>query len=189
MNDIIVDYCNQTRGCISKLEHQKDKILEIVDILRNSRTIFTAGNGGSAATASHMANDLQKICGLRAICLTDNTPLVTAWANDTYYDEIFVRQLEVLCNDQTHFEGEPNETIILLSGSGNSKNILRAASWGVENGKHVIAFIGQDGGQLRMMKNIKKIYIESDMLHTEDWHLVLNHLIARLIEYANRLDR
>ena len=78
-------------------------------------------------------------------------------------------------------EEHPNETIIILSGSGNSENLVRLAEWGKDNGKYVIAFLGTDGGRIGMMKDIMKIQINSDQLHTEDWHLMLEHLICELI--------
>ena len=105
------------------------EILErIIDTLKDARNrgslVFIMGNGGSAATASHMVCDLSKTTigsgtrRLRVVPLTDNMPLVTAWANDTGYENIFVQQLESLASQ--------GDVVIAISGSGRSENVLRA---------------------------------------------------------------
>lgn len=170
----IDNYFKSLRMSIDSLESYRNEIITISNILSNSDSIYICGNGGSAAMASHMANDLQKIGHLRAISLSDNVPLITAWSNDTKYEDIFVRQLERLSLTGL-------ETIILISGSGDSKNLINAANWGLDHKKTVIAFIGMNGGELGKM-DIIKIHIESDMLQSENWHCILDHLIARILE-------
>jgi len=179
---IITDYFNNARRYSNTLENQKEEIIKIANIIKKSNTIFICGNGGSSAMASHMANDFQKVCGLRAICLTDNIPLITAWSNDDSYDNIFERQLETL----SLINGNKlNDTIILITGSGNSENLIKAAKWSLKYNRYVIAFIGLNGGKLFKMGGINKIHIQSDMYHTENWHCMLDHLLVILIGNEN----
>lgn len=170
----IEQYLNEANINNIKLIQQGEKIIEIAKLIKDSNTIFIAGNGGSAATASHFANDLQKICGKRAFCLTDNIPLVTAYSNDCGYETIFEEQLQTLCDE--------DDTIIIISGSGDSINIYNTID---SICKNKIAFIGMNGGNIlgnEKYGGIKTIHIESDMLHSEDWHLTLCHLITTLIK-------
>lgn len=123
----------------------------VVDLLRAARdrggTIYIAGNGGSAATASHWANDLgkaTKIAGrgwIRVMCLSDNTPWLTALANDEGYERAFAGQLE-------NFAG-PGDVFIAISASGNSPNLVHAADLSNERGLVTIALLGFDGGALK----------------------------------------
>ncbi|GAH00278.1 unnamed protein product, partial [marine sediment metagenome] len=123
------DYFQDFRMLLDMAEDKLiDTLDEIIPILYEARdahrTIFIIGNGGSAATASHFAGDLSKatICDgfprFKAISLTDNIPSIMAWANDKDYDDIFVEQLKNFM--------EPEDIIIGISGSGNSKNIIKA---------------------------------------------------------------
>lgn len=126
-------------------------IIRIVDRLRVARdagrTIFIAGNGGSAATASHWVNDLAKATrssgrrAFRVIGLVDNVSWLTALANDEGYDRIFAGQLENFV--------EPGDVLAVISASGNSPNVLRAVDAARASGAITIGFVGFDGGQLR----------------------------------------
>ena len=174
MKTKIDKYLDDSRKYISKLRRHFKELLEIADILKHSEVIYICGNGGSAATASHMVNDFQKMCGLKAMCLNDNVPLLTAWTNDNSYDVAFMRQLENMANE--------DDVLIVLSGSGNSKNLFNAVAYANSIGMKTIALLGTDGGRLK--KNIKTdvcLHIESDQLHAEDWHLMLDHLLCELI--------
>ena len=172
----IEQYLNESNINNIKLIQQWDKIIEIADIIKNSNQVFLCGNGGSSSTASHFTNDLQKMCGLKAFCLTDNVPVITAYANDSSYDYIFEYQLQTLASK--------NDTLIVISGSGNSQNIYNAVIEAIWHDMNIITFVGMDGGKL--MKNITEginyVHIESDMQHSEDWHLTLCHLIVALIK-------
>jgi D-sedoheptulose 7-phosphate isomerase len=128
-----------------------DAIARIVGLLRAARdggaTIYIAGNGGSAATASHWANDLGKATksagrgSIRVMCLSDNTPWLTALANDEGYERVFAGQLE-------NFAG-PGDLLIVISASGNSPNLVQAVDLANERELITIAFLGFDGGVLR----------------------------------------
>lgn len=126
-------------------------ILRIVERFRVARdagrTIFIAGNGGSAATASHWVNDLGKATKrsgqrpLRVMGLADNVSWLTALANDEGYDRVFAGQLENFV--------EPGDVLAVISASGNSPNVLRAVDAARAAGAITVAFVGFDGGQLR----------------------------------------
>ena len=111
-----------------------------------NHAIFTCGNGGSAATASHLAQDLSKgtilpgILCLRATCLCDSVSSITAWANDEGYKHVFSEQLRV--------HGQQGDVLIAISGSGKSKSILSAVKVAHELGMRTWGITGFDGGKL-----------------------------------------
>ena len=153
------------------------------DCKKNGNTLFFCGNGGSSSTASHLAQDFQKMCGIKTYCLSDSTPLVTAWSNDNCFSCIFEKQLEALL--------KPNDVLMVFSGSGNSKNIVHAVFYTLQNGAKVIALIGETGGKIKEIYEKLKdessfdftlLHIKSDMQHAEDWHLITGHLLLRLLE-------
>jgi len=127
-----------------------EAVARVVDLLREARdrgsTVFVAGNGGSAATASHLANDLGKAAKssgrrpFRVLSLTDNVPWLTALANDEGYERVFAGQMENFC--------APGDVLILLSASGNSPNLLAAAALARRHGVRTIGLLGFDGGEL-----------------------------------------
>jgi len=146
----------------------------------NKNNIFVFGNGGSAATASTMANDLGfdilKKTSIKTpfkfFALTDNTPVITAISNDTGYENVLINQLRI------HFRKK--DTIILISASGNSKNLIKAANWVKKNNGYVFSFLGFDGGKL---KNLSNDYIlvkteKGEYGPVEDMHLIINHIFA-----------
>jgi D-sedoheptulose 7-phosphate isomerase len=128
-----------------------DAIDRVVGHLRAAReaggTVYVAGNGGSAATASHWANDLckaTKVSGrtfMRVICMSDNTSLLTALANDEGYERVFSGQLENFA--------EPGDVLVAISASGNSANLVEAVDLARERGLVTIALLGFDGGVLK----------------------------------------
>tara|TARA_Y100001935_G_C17249912_1_gene480416 strand:- start:245 stop:868 length:624 start_codon:yes stop_codon:yes gene_type:complete len=146
----------------------------------NQNTIFVFGNGGSAATASTMANDLgfdilKKTSTkkpFKFFALTDNTPVITAISNDVGYENVILNQLKI------HFK--KNDIAIFISASGNSKNLLKAAKWIKHNNGKVLSFLGFDGGKLRKISDIN-ILVKSEKGEygpVEDCHLIINHILA-----------
>ncbi len=137
-------------------------------------SVFLAGNGGSAATASHMANDLLKGVaqatgkGLRAIALTDNVPVITAIANDQDYSEIFAAQLAIL--------GREGDVLLVISGSGNSPNILRALEVARQKRMTSVAFLGMGGGKALPMADIAIVAPSDDYGPIEILHMVFDHM-------------
>jgi D-sedoheptulose 7-phosphate isomerase len=138
------------------------------------RQVFLAGNGGSAATASHTANDLVKgvalagQTGIRAIALTDNVPLMTAIANDESYAEIFARPLAQF--------GRPGDILIAISASGNSPNVVRAVEVARQMEMTTIGFLGMGGGKVAKMVDVPVIVKSNDYGPVEDVHMVFDHL-------------
>lgn len=175
---IINQYIEQVRDTLSGLD--VDEIERIVDILQEARVgrrrVFIFGNGGSAATASHFACDLNKgaICSgqprFRAIALTDCLPLLSAWANDASYGDIFAQQLE------NHLE--PGDIVIGISGSGNSMNVVNALKLANLMGATTIAFTGFDGGKVKDIAHLCLIVHSNSMEQVEDIHLLLEHSIT-----------
>jgi len=143
---------------------------------REDRTVFIAGNGGSAATASHFANDLAKATivpgqrRFRVIALTDNVPLLTAWANDASYADAFAEQVRPLIR--------PGDLFIAISGSGNSENILRAVDVARANGARVAGFTGFDGGKLVARCDRSVLVPCAVMAQIEDAHLIIQHAVC-----------
>ncbi len=147
---------------------------------KRNAVIFTAGNGGSASTASHICNDLLKGCnvcgkgGFRAECLADSLAVVTCLANDFDYESIFSIQLETKAN--------PGDILILYSGSGNSPNILKAAAAARKKGMTVIGFTGRDGGKLAPLCDIAVIAPSDSMEQIEDYHVIYLHSLSDTIQ-------
>lgn len=146
---VIEDYLERFSALVATID--VDAVVAAVDALRAARdadrTIFIAGNGGSAATASHLTNDLGKATKrsgqayVRVMCLTDNIPWVTALANDEGYERVFSGQLE-------NFAGE-GDVLIVISASGSSPNLVSAVDLAEEKAMTVVGLLGFDGGVLR----------------------------------------
>ena len=171
--DAYLDRLKATLDRISR-EEINDFLNLLVDALEAGRTVFTLGNGGSAATASHMAVDFNK--GLsygkarrfRFICLSDNLPTLTAYANDVSYEDVFVEPLRNFL--------EPGDLVIAISGSGNSRNVVKAVEYANEHGAVTVGLTGYDGGTLRKTARHGVHVPIRDMQVTEDLHMVLDHL-------------
>ncbi len=149
----------------------------LLDARKRGATIFFIGNGGSAATASHFANDLSIGTNeyeqpFRALSLTDNVPIISAIGNDFGYEDIFVRQLRVL--------GRPGDVLVSISASGNSPNLLRAMEHSKEVGIKTVAITAFDGGKMKVMAD-EGIHVPTDPKEygpAEDVHMVLDHLVG-----------
>lgn len=153
---------------------------------RGGRRIFLCGNGGSAATASHMANDLSKLTihdgkpRMKAIALTDNVPLMTAWGNDTEFENIFVQPLLNLL--------EPGDIVLAISASGSSPNVVRAVQVARDHGAHTIAFTGATGGRLKDLVDYLITVPDDNIGRQEDGHMILNHIIATTLRWMIHQD-
>lgn len=176
--DSIDRYLAETAEMINALP--RDDIRRVVTRLREARLsghhVFIMGNGGSAATASHMACDLGRTLvssnekGVRAIALTDNAALMTAWANDSAYENVFAEQLRSFV--------QPGDVVIAISGSGNSPNVVRAVKVAKEAGATTVGFTGAPGGMLRDLVDIGVVVPARQIEHAEDGHLILDHVIS-----------
>ena len=185
---LIADYIKQVQATLSELPG--DKIEGIVGILQQARVegrrVFIFGNGGSAANASHFACDLNKgaTCSgqpkFRAMALTDNLPLVSAWANDSAYEDIFAEQLE------NHVDA--GDIVIGISGSGNSMNVVNALKLANSKGATTVALTGFDGGKVKDIAHLCLVVDNNSMEQVEDIHLLLEHVITTCLR-AMRLPR
>jgi D-sedoheptulose 7-phosphate isomerase len=173
----IQDYFQTVSDVLCKLP--PEPIEQIVALLRQARAanrrIFVFGNGGSSASASHFVNDMLKSTvqpdqpRFKLICLSDNVPTLTAYANDVSYDVIFAEPLSALA--------EPGDVALALSGSGNSPNVLRAMGVAKELGLVRIGLTGFAGGQLKDKCDVCVIVPSNSMQVIEDAHLVILHSI------------
>jgi D-sedoheptulose 7-phosphate isomerase len=155
---------------------------DVFDLLREARdqeaTVYVAGNGGSAATATHWATDLGKSAKLsgrtpiRIMCLNDNISWVTALANDEGYERAFAGQLENFAR--------PRDVLVVISASGNSPNLIQAVEMAKERGVTTVGFLGFDGGALKNMVD-HLIWAETDIgeyEQAEDCHMSLCHILT-----------
>jgi phosphoheptose isomerase len=146
--------------------------------------VLVCGNGGSAAEAQHLATELvgrfrvAERPGLPAIALSADTSILTAWANDVTYDDVFRRQLEAL--------GRDGDVLVGLSTSGRSPNVVRAFHEARARGMRTIALLGRDGGDLRSLADIAIVVPSVDTQRIQEVHGVVVHLVSDLVE--RRLD-
>jgi D-sedoheptulose 7-phosphate isomerase len=140
-------------------------------------TIYTFGNGGSGASASHAAGDFLKGASygldkrFRMICLNDNLPALMAIANDIGYDDIFVEQLKNFV--------QPGDLVIGISGSGNSANVLKAIAYAKSKGVTTAGLTGFKGGKLRELVDVSVHAPVMDMEVTEDIHMVIFNIVKK----------
>lgn len=180
----VEDYLAEVKRLLDSMEqdlaNELDKLATMLVTAReNKNTIFLMGNGGSAATASHAAQDLAKCTiaeGLprfRVVSLTDSVSSMLAWANDNGYEEIFIEQLKNLM--------EPGDVVIGISGSGNSMNVIKAIEYANKNGGHTVGISGYSGGKLLKCAQ-ENIHIpSSNMQRVEDLHLMVLHLLISIL--------
>ncbi|MCX6606578.1 MAG: SIS domain-containing protein [Acidobacteria bacterium] len=142
------------------------------------RTIFVLGNGGSMATASHFVCDVVKGASygresrFKMMCLLDNGPTVTAYANDVGYEDALVEQMKNFA--------APGDLVIAISGSGRSPNVVKAIAWSKENGCQTMSMTGRDGGLLLPMTDCAIHVSEQHMGRIEDAHMVVCHMLSYL---------
>ncbi len=152
----------------------------ILETKKSGNRIFTAGNGGSAATASHICNDLTKGCrvygrtGFTAECLADSNAVVTCLGNDYGYDDIFVIPLQT--------KAQAGDIFVGFSGSGNSENVVRAARYAQSAGITTVGFLGRDGGKLKQFCDLYVIAPTDSMEQIEDMHMMYCHALSCLLQ-------
>ena len=172
-------YIDHLRSVLNRIDI--GQIAHFIEALLNARTrgatIFFIGNGGSAATASHFANDLAIGSGdyahpFRAVSLTDNVPVLTAIGNDFGYQDVFVRQLRVL--------GRKGDVVVGISASGNSPNVVTAFDYAASAGIKTVAITAFDGGQMMQMADLS-VHVPTEPKEygpAEDAHMMLDHLVG-----------
>lgn len=167
-----------TRRVDLKTVEQAVNVLE--EAYRLGRSVYVIGNGGSAANASHLAEDLSMGAmpdlegkRFRVLSLTDNVPFITALANDRGYERVFELQLRQFA--------QQGDVLIAISGSGNSPNVLRAATYARSVGMTVIALTGFDGGRLASMADVHVHVPHPNMCQSEAVHGILMHMITDML--------
>jgi D-sedoheptulose 7-phosphate isomerase len=175
----VVNYFNELRK-LSELISVKE-IEDLIEIVKNKykagNKIFTCGNGGSASTASHYITDWNKMVNLetgekfQGYSLCDNIGIITAYANDISYDQIYSGQLRSLMNE--------DDLLIVISGSGNSKNVVEAVKYANEIKAKSFGILGYDGGNLKKMVDHHVLVPSFDMQLCEDFHLIIGHMIMK----------
>lgn len=177
---IAVDYLSTFRQLLGRVD--VEAVARAVERLRIARdqgsTVFVAGNGGSAATSAHLVNDLGKATKrsgrspVRAMCLSDNVSWVTALANDEGYERIFTGQLENFAR--------PGDVLIVISASGNSRNLVEVVDYAREHGLVTIGLLGFDGGALKERVD-EALWLESEIGAygpVESGHVVLCDILT-----------
>jgi D-sedoheptulose 7-phosphate isomerase len=155
----------------------------IWDVARSGGQIITGGNGGSAATASHMALDLGKstlgrnahpgALRVRTFALNDPVAVITAWANDHGYDRVFAEQIKTLAR--------PGDAVVFFSVSGNSPNVVAAARAARSAGTTVIGVLGRPGGTMRELADLAIIVPSEDYQIVEDVQMAISHIVTRYV--------
>lgn len=162
-------------------------IQTLLDARERGATVYFIGNGGSAATASHFANDIAIGTNsyekpFRCVSLTDNQAIITAVGNDFGYDEIFARQLRVL--------GRTGDVVVGISASGNSPNLVKAFEYAKSTGIKTVAITAFDGGKMKQMAD-ECIHVPTAPMEygpAEDAHIVLDHLVGAYLMRLVKAD-
>lgn len=179
-NDI-KKYLNEEIEIIKNLDI--DAINNVMNLLEETREkgtrVYLFGNGGSAATASHMQNDFNKgisdgLTKRYDFCsLCDNFATVMAIANDESYENVFYNQIQNRL--------KPGDVILAISGSGNSKNVIKAVEYAKSHGNKIISFTGYDGGKLKTLSDVNLHVPINNMQITEDVHTIFNHTMMYIL--------
>lgn len=186
MNDFGTDpsaYLTELKKILDQLP--LDQISKAADILfacyQSDHTVFTFGNGGSGALASHLVADFGKgthfpgpkelasVKRMKALAVTDGMPMITAWANDTNYEDVFMRQIENFI--------QPGDVAFGISGSGNSPNVLRALELARRVGATTVGLVGFGGGKMKDLLDCAIVVPAHNMQQVEDTHLIMGHMI------------
>jgi D-sedoheptulose 7-phosphate isomerase len=178
-NSHFVNYSRRLAAALEVCDWQPVAMLadELLDCASTGRQVFLAGNGGSAGNAVHLANDFlyawskQQGRGIRVNALPANTAVMSCVANDEGYDEVFSAQLAI--------HAERNDVLLVFSGSGNSRNILRALEQAQKMGMKSFAVLGFDGGKAKAMCDVPIHFTVDDMQIAEDLQLILGHMIVQ----------
>lgn len=185
MQAALRDAIEQSSSAICSLGRQADAIVAlghaIVAALQSGHKVLTAGHGGSAAQAMHMAEELMgrfkaNRRSLPAVALTADSTLVTCIANDFGFDELFPRQIEGL--------GASGDVLIIFSTSGNGNGFRAAIETARLKGMMSIAFLGKGGGQIRGLANHEVIVAGDETARVQEAHLLILHVILEIVEQA-----
>lgn len=177
--DDLRSYLEGVKGLLDTLLGQIEPVVALLHkAYEEEKTIFVIGNGGSASNATHFAQDMAKgtlpnlsvTRRIRALALTDNSSFLTALSNDVGYEVVFEEQLKTYAR--------PGDILIAFSGSGNSKNILRAVEWANSHGLQTVGITGFDGGRLRQIAQVSLHIPCHDMGTVESLHCLAFHWVV-----------
>jgi D-sedoheptulose 7-phosphate isomerase len=156
---------------------------EMLRVIDDGGKVHFIGNGGSAATPSHSAGDWSKELGLQTLAHTDNIAALTAWANDTSYDNIFVGQLQTWL--------APGDLVVAYSGSGNSPNVVHGIEYASNNGARTVGITGDyksgAGGALAKLVDVAIVCDTTSMERIEDLQLIINHIVKEAVKASRGL--
>jgi D-sedoheptulose 7-phosphate isomerase len=178
---MIISYLEKLKTTISNIDIESiNNIAKCFITARdNNSQIIVFGNGGSGSTASHMVCDILKGCSYgkekkyRILSLNDNIPTILAYSNDVSYDDVFIEQLKNYL--------QPNDIVLGISGSGNSKNIIKAIEYAKIKGNVTIGFTGFNGGSLKKIVDHSFNSSIDDMQISEDIHMIGVHILYKLL--------
>ena len=183
VKDYFIDYKKRLFNLIESTDiNTMTKVIDqMINTFKNDNTVYVCGNGGSAATASHMQADFSFFTRYftdfrpKVKALTDNLPLISAIGNDKSFDEIFVEQLK------GNFR--KGDMLICISASGNSKNLINAVQFVKENKGYSVGFLGFDGGELLKSCDLSLFNkgMNKDYGPIEDVHMIFNHFIVNYL--------
>ena len=184
-------YLNYLASCFDSIDCGEIEafIQLLLEARESGNSVFFIGNGGSAATASHFANDLSigtrtgDDRPFRAISLTDNVAVMTALANDEGYDAMFIDQLKVQFRE--------GDSLVAISASGNSPNVIKAVEYAKARGATIVGLTGFDGGKLRPLSDIS-LHVATEKGEygpVEDMHMIFDHLIGSYLIAGVRRER
>jgi len=192
---IIEEYITELKKAIDSLD--RNKIRQAASLIlaayKNNRKVFIIGNGGSAGTASHMACDLAKtVLGkkpdkskrrFRVMSMTDNVPLITALGNDLGYEHIFTEQLILYAR--------PGDLLLVITGSGNSTNIVKAVELARAMRLRTAGLLGFDGGLVKSLLDTVMLIPDFTYGYVEDLHMIMEHLITGYfsLQFADSLRK
>jgi D-sedoheptulose 7-phosphate isomerase len=182
----IIDSLNESSETKLKIKDQlMEDILKAVDLLAGSfkegNKLLLCGNGGSAADCQHIATELMirlshhiQRPALPAIALTTDTSNLTAGGNDIGFENVFARNVEGL--------GNKGDTLLAISTSGNSPNIIKATHAAHSKGMKVIGFLGGSGGKLKELVDLPIVIPSSNVQRIQEGHITIAHIICELVE-------
>ena len=178
METFLSAYMNEHKSALDSIP--LDKVAQLIELFhkawKEDRQLFMAGNGGSAANASHFVVDLGKGASdamgkpFRCMSLNDNTPWLTAIGNDYSYEKLFVRQLMNFAR--------AGDLLFTMSVSGNSPNLVAAIEWAKAQGLYTIALIGGSGGKMAELADLVVAVNSKHFGRVEDAHMGICHMIA-----------
>jgi D-sedoheptulose 7-phosphate isomerase len=183
LKDYLQDYIGRLTDILNKIDPETlgQVVTIFMDAFKNGKTIYVIGNGGSAATASHMQADFRFFVRYfskfrpKIFALTDNVPMITAIGNDNNFDDVFVEQMRG--------QFVSGDVLIAISASGNSPNLVKAVEFANQLGGTTIAFVGFLGGKLNEISTVS-LYTpnpKGDYGPIEDVHMILNHIIVNYL--------